>query len=138
MRISLLRLIVGPLLLSAMVAASRAAQNPGAPLIPPVGLDMSASDPSMRPGDDFWLYANGAWPARTTIPVDKPYISEKEAMRDRTEAQQRGLIETAAESAPHEPATVERKVGAFYKSFMDVLRLKALGARPISQRKSFC
>jgi putative endopeptidase len=109
------------------------AQGAREPLYPPAGLDMGATDPSTRPGDDFWQYANGAWLARTAIPADKPYVSEKEAMRDRTEAQLRALIETAAASAPHEPTTVEGKVGAFYKSFMDAPRLEALGARPISR-----
>jgi putative endopeptidase len=125
-------LIAGTLLASWVVSAPLEAQNAGEPLIPPVGLDMSATDPSTKPGDDFWQYANGAWLARTAIPADKPYISEKEAMRDRTEAQLRGLIETAAANALHEPTTVEGKVGAFYKSFMDAPRLEALGARPIS------
>jgi hypothetical protein len=125
-------LIAGPLLLLSVVAAPLEAQNAREPLIPPVGLDMSATDPSTRPGNDFWQYANGAWLARTAIPADKPYISEKEAMRDRTVAQLRGLIESVAASAPHEPTTVEGKVGAFYKSFMDAPRLEALGARPIS------
>jgi putative endopeptidase len=60
------------LLLSSVVAAPLEAQNAGEPLIPPVGLDMSASDPSTKPGDDFWQYANGAWLARTAIPADKP------------------------------------------------------------------
>jgi putative endopeptidase len=114
------------------VSTPFAAHEEGEPLYPPAGLDMSATDPSTRPGDDFWQYANGAWLARMAIPADKPYISEKEVMRDRTEAQLRGLIETAAASAGHEPATVEGKVGAFYKSFMDAPRLDALGARPIS------
>jgi predicted metalloendopeptidase len=45
-------------------------------------------------------------------------MTEWQVMRDRTEAQLRGLIEAAAASAPHEPTTVEGKVGAFYKSFM--------------------
>src|SRR5271155_4539444 len=132
MRTLLRGLISGLLLLSATVAAPLAAQNAGAPLIPPFGLDMSATDPSTRPGDDFWQYANGAWLGRTAIPADKPYMSEREAMRDRTEAQLRALIEAAAAGAPHEPTTVEGKVGAFYKSFMDAPRLEALGARPIS------
>jgi len=125
-------LIAGTLFASWVFSAPVEAQNAGEPLIPPVGLDMSATDPSTKPGDDFWQYANGAWLARTAIPADKPYISEKEAMRDRTEAQLRGLIETAAANALHEPTTVEGKVGAFYKSFMDAPRLEALGARPIS------
>lgn len=53
--LTLLRgLIAGTLLLSSVDAAPLEAQNAGEPLIPPVGLDMSATDPSTKPGDDFW------------------------------------------------------------------------------------
>jgi putative endopeptidase len=132
MRTALLGPIAGSLLLSSMVAAPLAAQDAGAPLYPPAGLDMSATDPSTRPGDDFYQYANGAWLARMTIPADRPFVMEWQGMRDRTAMQLRGLIEAAAASAPHEPTTIEGKVGAFYKSFMDSARLEALGPRPIS------
>jgi putative endopeptidase len=131
MRTLLLCLFVGSLL-TAIVAAPVAAQNAGAPMFPPAGLDMSATDPSTRPGDDFYQYANGAWLARATIPADRPFVMEYQVMRDRTETQLHGLIEAAAASAPHEPTTIEGKVGAFYKSFMDAARLESLGARPIA------
>jgi putative endopeptidase len=120
------------LLFSLVFAVHLPASDAGEPLYPPFGLDMSAADPSTRPGDDFYQYANGAWLARVTIPADKPYVSEWQIMRDRTEVQLRGLIERAAARAPHVPTTVAGKVGAFYKSFMDVPRLEALGTRPIS------
>jgi len=95
--------IVCTLLLSSLVAAPLAAQSSGEPLYPPAGLDMSATDSSTRPGDDFYQYANGAWLARVTIPADRPYVSEWLGMRDRTEAQLRDLIQAAAANASHEP-----------------------------------
>jgi putative endopeptidase len=114
------------------VSTLLAAHDAGEPLYPPAGLDMSATDPSTRPGDDFYQYANGGWLARMTIPADRPFVMEWQVMRDRTETQLRGVIEGAAASAPHEPSTIEGKVGAFYRSFMDSARLEALGVRPIS------
>ena len=35
------------------------------------GLDLSARDLSVKPGDDFFEYANGAWDKSFTIPADK-------------------------------------------------------------------
>jgi putative endopeptidase len=125
-------LLAVPFLLLAGFPTLLPAHDAGEPLYPPAGLDMSATDFSTRPGDDFYQYANGAWIARMTISPDRPYVTEWDVMRDRTETQLHGLIEAAAASAPHEPTTVEGKVGAFYKSFMDSARLEALGARPIS------
>ena len=35
------------------------------------GFDVSGMDPSVKPGDDFFAYANGKWAARTEIPSDR-------------------------------------------------------------------
>jgi putative endopeptidase len=104
----------------------------GQPLYPPAGLDMSAADLSVRPGDDFFQFANGAWIARTTIPADKPFMTEAQAVRDRTEAQLHDLMESASATAAHEPSAIEGKVGAFYKSFMNAPRIEELGLTPIA------
>jgi putative endopeptidase len=108
----------------------------GGPLYPPAGLDMSAMDSSVNPGDDFFQHCNGAWIARATISPDRPYISEAQMMRERTEAQLRTIIEAAAAQAGHRPASLEGKVGAFYNSFMNEQRLEALGARPLARELS--
>jgi putative endopeptidase len=117
--------------LSPAVAAPLPPHLLGQPLYPPVGLDMTAVDASTRPGDDFFQYANGAWIERTTIPADKPFMTEAQGIRDRTEAHLRAIIEEAAATAGHEPASIEGKVGAFYKSYMDASRIEVLGRAPI-------
>ena len=123
--------LAATLLLPVVNAAPLAPRSAGAPLYPPAGLDMTAIDASIRPGDDFFAYANGAWLARTAIPPDKPYMTEAQGIRDRTEAQLRALIEDAAARSGHAPASTEGKVGAFYKSYMDTPRIEALGRAPI-------
>src|SRR5262245_64122120 len=35
------------------------------------GIDLTSQNPSVKPGDDFWAYANGAWDARTQIAADR-------------------------------------------------------------------
>jgi putative endopeptidase len=124
--------------IGALLAASIARAAPPAspvfvgPLYPPAGLDMSAMDSSVNPGDDFFQHCNGAWIARAVIPPDRPYLSEAQMMRERTEAQLRTLIEAAAAHAGHEPDSLEGKVGAFYNAFMDEKRLEGLGVRPVA------
>jgi putative endopeptidase len=93
---------------------------------------MSAMDSSINPGDDFFAHCNGAWIARATIPPDRPYMTESQLMRERTEGQLRAIIDEAAARAGHEPTSVDGKVGAFYNAFMDEKRLEALGIRPIA------
>ncbi|MHB8287383.1 MAG: M13 family metallopeptidase [Caulobacteraceae bacterium] len=89
-------------------------------------------DRSVKPGDDFNRYANGAWLARTTIPPDKPIASLRYLMSDVTEARLHDIMEATATFAPVEPQTLEGKIGAFYKAFMDEERIGALGVRPIA------
>ena len=95
------------------------------------GLDLTAMDPAVPPGQDFNRYASGAWLARTTIPPDKSIASLRILMTDAIQARLRGMMQTAAGAAPARPTTLTGKVGAFYKAFMDTRRIEALGAAPI-------
>ena len=118
--------------LAIALAATAAAEAADRPQYGAWGFDLTAMDAGVRPGDDFNRYANGAWLARTTIPADKPSQSLRFLMSDLTEARLHGLMEGAAAKATAQPKTLEGKVGAFYKAFMDERRVEALGARPIA------
>ncbi|HTV52731.1 MAG TPA: hypothetical protein VME21_16190, partial [Steroidobacteraceae bacterium] len=51
-----------------------AQEGPRAPAAAPAivhGLDLAAINPDVRPGDDFFQYANGRWLALTKIPPDR-------------------------------------------------------------------
>jgi putative endopeptidase len=96
------------------------------------GLDIAGMDQATKPGDDFFRYASGTWLDRTEIPADKPAYSLRLAMSDLTEQRLHELMEAAAAKAEHEPKTLEGKVGAFYKSYMDDARIEKLGATPIA------
>ncbi|MDQ6623022.1 MAG: M13 family metallopeptidase, partial [Verrucomicrobiota bacterium] len=56
------------------------------------------------------------------------------AMSDTTEQRLHELMEAAAKTAEHAPATVEGKVGAFYKSFMDEARVEKAGVSPLKDK----
>jgi len=117
-----------PILLAGAIAL--AAPLAAAPVYPPFGLDRSAIDPKVKPGDDFFGYANGAYLARTEIPADRPSASRRLEMTDRTEAELHELLDDAAKSAT--AGDLRGKVGAFYAAFMDEAAIEAAGARPIA------
>ncbi|QNK03070.1 M13 family metallopeptidase [Dyella telluris] len=94
------------------------------------GFDQAGADTKVKPGNDFFRYANGTWLDRTPIPADKPAVSLRLAMTDLTEQRLHDLMEAAAKGKAGE-ATLDGKVGAFYQSFMDQARIDALGAKPI-------
>ena len=106
------------------------AQPSGKPQYGAWGFDTDGADLKTKPGDDFFRYANGAWLDKTPIPSDKPGVSLRLLMTDRTEARLHDMMEQAAAKGGHQPADLEGKMGAFYKAFMDELQKKWFGASP--------
>jgi len=86
------------------------------------GVDLSARDTSVKPGDDFDKYANGGWFARTEIPADQASAGVDYDVYNLTQRQLRAVVSGA-------PATSQ--VGGLYQSFMDEARVDALGAKPL-------
>lgn len=101
------------------------------PMYGEAGFDQAGQDLSTKPGDDFFRFANGAWLDKAVIPEDKPALSLRLIASMQTEEQLHEIMEVAAATAGHEPTTLEGKVGAFYKSFMDEARIEQLGAAPL-------
>ena len=87
------------------------------------GLDLSSIDPSVRPQDDLWRFANGKWLARTEIPNDRAGWDTFAALRDTTQGQLRDLLEGLSASADGE----RRKLSDLYASFMDEKTVEAAG-----------
>ena len=54
-------------------------------------------------------------------------------MTDRAEQRLHDIMQDAAAHVDHAPTTIEGKVGAFYKAFMDEARIEELGAKPIAR-----
>ncbi|HEY1960783.1 MAG TPA: M13-type metalloendopeptidase [Rhizomicrobium sp.] len=96
------------------------------------GFDTAGQDKTTKPGDDFFRFANGHWLDTHQIPADKPAVSLRLEMTDRTEARLHEMMQQAAAKAPHQPTDLGGKVGAFYKAFMDENRVEQLGATPIA------
>jgi putative endopeptidase len=108
------------------------AQESAKPMLGDAGLDTTAQNPAIRPGDDFYGYVNGAWLDRASIPADRFAYTRRLEMTDRVEARLHDMMQSGAARAPHEPHDLEGKVGAFYKAFMDEERAQRLGSGPIA------
>jgi putative endopeptidase len=117
-------------LLGAIVIGAAAGEPAAKPQYGAWGMDLSAMDAGVKPGDDFNRFASGAWIARTTIPADKSIASLRYLMTDLTEARLHTMMEAAAAETA-DSSSLRGKIGAFYKSFMDVDKVEKLGASPI-------
>ncbi len=93
------------------------------------GVDLSAIDRSVKPGDNFYLYANGAWLKRTEIPADQARWGAFNILNQETQLRTRGLLENAEKTA--KPGTDARQAADFYESFMNETAIEAEGTRPL-------
>jgi putative endopeptidase len=96
--------------------------------IPPWGLDLGARDTSVRPGDDFYHYADGRWLATNQIPPDRNRWGSFDVLQDRSQHQVRELIEALPADAPS--GSVARKVGDYYRAYLDTDAIERLGLAP--------
>jgi predicted metalloendopeptidase len=92
---------------------------------------MKGMDRSIRPGDDFYRYANGGWLRTATIPAGQPSYDTRAMLVERTSQRVRDLIQDAAAS-PSAKGSVAQKVGDYYASFMDEDAIEAKGLTPLA------
>jgi putative endopeptidase len=89
-------------------------------------VDASTFDRSVRPQDDFFRYVNGEWIRRNPIPADHSSWGAFDELEARNEDLLRSILEKAERMK--DPGPVERMVGDFYHSGMDIPAVDALGA----------
>jgi putative endopeptidase len=95
------------------------------------GIDRSSFDTSVRPQDNLFLAINGQWLKTTPIPADKPAYGVFQELSDRADARVRAICEELGQRKA-EPGSVEQKVGAYYRSFVDVAAIDAAGLAPLA------
>jgi predicted metalloendopeptidase len=86
---------------------------------------------AVRPGDDFYRYANGDWLKTNTIPAGQSSYDNRAFMAQRTRQQVRDLVQNAA-SAHANKGTVLQKVGDYYASFLNQSSIEAKGLSPLA------
>src|SRR5690606_31499833 len=81
-------------------AAPAAGEAPPASTAPPKygewGIDLTGRDLSVKPGDNFFRYANGTWYDHFQIPADRARSGNFDKLTELSEARSRKLIEDAA------------------------------------------
>ena len=90
------------------------------------GVDLVGMDRSIRPGDNFFAYANGAWLKATKIPPDRSSYGVDARLSEEANLRTRALLEEAAKSTAAEGSD-ERKVGDYYAAYMNEEVIEAKG-----------
>ncbi len=94
------------------------------------GIVVANMDKSVKPGDDFYQYANGAWIKRTEIPADRRGVGVFSTLDDLSNQRTRELIEEAAK-AKASASSNNGKIAALYNSYMDEAAIEAKGIAPL-------
>ncbi|MFV1969880.1 MAG: M13 family metallopeptidase [Acidimicrobiia bacterium] len=92
--------------------------------------DAADSDPSVPPSEDFYQFANGGWLESNPVPPEYGAWGSAHEVHVRNEAILHDLLEAAARSDSFDDS-VEGKVGAYYRSGMDIDRIEAVGMSPV-------
>jgi len=94
------------------------------------GVELSARDESIKPGDDFFMYASGTWYENYELPADKTRFGAFTALADRSEEQVKSIIDGLVEK--ENLNADEKLVRDFFVSFMDVETINEKGLTPIA------
>ncbi len=91
------------------------------------GIDVAGMDKSVKPGDDFFGYANGGWMKATEIPADRTSFGAFDVIFDEVNKRTAGIITEAAKSKNPE----ERMVGDYYSAYLDEKAIESRGLEPV-------
>jgi putative endopeptidase len=94
------------------------------------GIDTAGMDRSVKPGDDFFAYANGTWLKHTEIPADRSNYGTSSILLDLTDRRVADLIQETGK-ANAAAGSEARKIGDYYASFMDSTAIDAAGVKPL-------
>ncbi len=87
-------------------------------------------DSTVRPGDNFFHYANGAWFKQNEIPPSEDSNGLWRMIGDTINAQVKRVCETSA-NAKAEKGSNKQKIGDFYASGMDTVAIEKAGLTPL-------
>ncbi len=127
---TLARLAAGAALIAAAAPALTQSATGGDPRYGAFGIDLTAQKPSVKPGDDFWAYANGSWADRVQIAPDRASAGFGTQLSIEAEANVRSILDDMAKN-PAAYGAAGRQVGDFYASWMDEAGIEARGTAPL-------
>ncbi|HEX5581823.1 MAG TPA: M13 family metallopeptidase N-terminal domain-containing protein, partial [Gemmatimonadaceae bacterium] len=140
-RLSSLALAATTLASPAVTTATAQGSAPATPATPTAraktpadsvpGVTLSHFDRSVRPQDDFYRYVNGTWLKTTKLPADKASYGAFTVLRDLSDERLRTIIEAAAAQSSAPAGSDARKIGDYYRAYMDTARIEQLGIAPV-------
>ena len=92
-------------------------------------IDRANMDPNVKPGDNFYEYANGTWLKNNPVPSSKTRWGSFDILALESSERLRSLAEEAAKDPGKN--SIAQRVGDMYASAMDTVAIEKLGYTPI-------
>lgn len=103
-----------------------AASKESKPLLDPANMDTT-----MKPGDNFFLYANGTWLKNNPIPATETRWGSFNELQENNYKALHQLLDEAAANKNAKAGSAEQKVGDFYRTGMDSAAIDKAGLAPV-------
>jgi putative endopeptidase len=87
-------------------------------------------DLSVKPGENFYLYANGGWMKQHPLPDEKSRYGSFDKLAEESKEKVRNVIEKAAKEKGAK-GTASQQIGDFFAAGMDTLSIEKAGYQPI-------
>ena len=94
-----------------------------------LGIVPASMDRSVKPGDDFFTFANGSWVKHTPIPEDRSNIGGFYLADQTREKQTRELLDGILKSNP-DAGSNEGKIANYYNAFLNTDAIDKAGLAP--------
>ncbi|HUC83453.1 MAG TPA: M13 family metallopeptidase [Flavisolibacter sp.] len=95
----------------------------------PKYIDPANMDRYVKPGDDFYRYANGGWLKANPVPASKTRWGSFDVLREESSQRLQSLLEEAAKNTGK--GRLQQMIGDFYRSGMDSAAIESRGYQPI-------
>jgi putative endopeptidase len=121
MRTKTIALLLGSISLALALPACRGATEENqveAPAESKSGINLTAMDKGVKPGDDFFMYANGTWFKTSEIPADRGSIGAFYITQQELEKRKDALMADIAKADPAAGSN-DRKLKDYRTAFMD-------------------
>lgn len=93
------------------------------------GVDLTARNETVKPGDDFFMYSSGTWYDNYIMPADKTRFGAFTGLAERSEEQVKAIIDDIASRS--DLNAEEQLIADFYQAYMDTDTANKLGITPI-------
>jgi len=97
-------------------------------------IDFAAIDSSVRPQDDFFLFANGTWLKNTEIPSSETGWGSFYILNEKSTIDLHSLLEElSGKASKHKKGSIAQLTTDLYRSGMDSLTIESLGIDPLKE-----